>query len=109
MSAPDLLAYFMVHAPSEPQAWFEPVMPAMPKVPQPSQIQDERIRKDVQGALRAESDPELPESAKWMAMQKQAFSDYASWSEEHTKQRLVQWPRAWACEQCAQYTRYTGE
>lgn len=68
-----LRAYFMAHAPAEPQEWFEPVMPEHPV---PLGL-DRRIT--------------LEEERQAMA-----------WTQEQEKQRYVQWPAAWADEMIKQ-------
>ena len=61
--------WFMAHAPAEPQPWFEPKMP-----PRPSPPESQRDRNRAGIALQ-------------------------EWGAEKRKQRLVQWPAAWADEQ----------
>lgn len=61
--------WFMAHAPAEPQPWFEPKMPPRPSPPE-SQLDWNRAG---------------------IALQE--------WGAEKRKQRLVQWPAAWADEQ----------
>ena len=67
------LEYFMAHAPAEPQDWFEPVMPTeRPQFTNPG--------------LAEQPDHEVQE--------------ITNWNNERYKQRYIQWPLAWAQEQC---------
>lgn len=64
------LEYFTAHAPAEPQEWFEPVMEKAPRIDNPH--------------LKNALDKQLRLTAEWKA--------------EREKQRLLQWPLAWAQE-----------
>lgn len=57
------------HAPTEPQAWFQPVMPPEPAAPE--YAASDEVRRSINAARRA-------------------------WAYERDKQTRVQWPRAWA-------------
>lgn len=101
-SLPTLHDYFMMHAPVEPQTWFEPVMPPEPKLlyldkhtltdrelkeydyfheffpcVKPEEIVSEKVRNYAVGAIDAKK-------------------AQAAWHSEAHKQRLIQWPAAWA-------------
>ena len=67
-----LLEYYVAHAPAEPQFWFQPVM--ITKAPK-------KVSKD-------SPDHEINEARYW--------------EEEKEKQRIIQWPLAWAREQIRQ-------
>ncbi len=99
--------YFVAHAPEEPQTWFEPVMPPEPKLlyldkhtltdrelkeyeyfheffpcVKPEEIVSEKVRNYAVDAIAAKT-------------------AQAAWNVEAHKQRLIQWPGAWADAQLA--------
>jgi hypothetical protein len=63
--------YFIAHAPAEPQPWFRPVLP-----PEPESIWNDYER------------DEAPVN----------FQEIANWRYQREKERLLQWPGAWADE-----------
>lgn len=86
--------YFMAHAPETPQRWF---MPAMP----------ESLVKPTKPALKTLAQKveyrewEMDMLAPWQMHHDQlrAFAEaHEAWHEEHSKQRRLQWPAAWADE-----------
>lgn len=65
--------YFAAHAPETPQDWFEPEMPPKPKVGHRAV--------DLGGGRKTWVDD---------------HSEIDEWERTQSKQRLVQWPYAWA-------------
>ena len=85
-----VLDYFAAHAPAEPQPWFKPVMPARPE-PQWGDEDGNKYesRKAAEDAVGDELTTVLNRE------------EVDAWDEEYKKQRLVQWPYAWASHQLA--------
>jgi hypothetical protein len=95
------LIYLIAHAPVEPQAWFEPVMPERPMLP------DDTLNLRCQAGwptyertgsykfMVCLSDDEKA----WLEEHAADHKAYGDWSREYDKQRLIQWPAAWAHEQ----------
>lgn len=89
-------AYFAAHAPATPQDWFEPTMatprPERPTIP----------AKDIDVYRRFTNDDGEPITGApvWVRDYARLVSDWrlatAKWDREWEKQRLVQWPWAWA-------------
>lgn len=89
--------YFAARAPAEPQAWFVPVMATKaPAVPQWGSIADEKVCEDVRVALDCGTDPVTPEGAAFIEHQNAQYKAADAWEQERRKQRLIQWPWAWA-------------
>lgn len=76
-------AHFAAHAP-EPQHWFEPVMPT--PLPQSTWDHDHE-------QCGSENSSRLP----WECIPSNK-ADRDAWFAEQEKQRLIQWPWAWADE-----------
>lgn len=115
-----LLDYFAAHAPAEPQPWFKPRMKDRPKAPETKLL---RVNRDIEyddrqeelqrlcdswrsdpcwDLLETESDYARPEREALQAyavMWTRFWADGKEWQTEYAKQRLVQWPYAWAAEQ----------
>lgn len=82
-----LFAYFMAHAPAEPQPWFEPSMCAPPK---------EDPRWQFCEGCKADSDCEHNAQCDEI----QAFRvQFKAWQKRRDAELLLQWPAAWAREQ----------
>ena len=81
------LDYFAAHAPIEPQEWFDPTMRSKPlKVDRPDPFGDDTTSEQ----FKRQSDLY------------DAWSDaYRLWLREKAKERLLQWPWAWAREMIA--------
>lgn len=100
-----LLAYFMAHAPAEPQTWFRPAM-AGPAVPMPTPVRnmtdEERHEMDGwgEGAYDAPSLKQPRVRAYAMAAEERRKAS-AIYNQELERQRYLQWPAAWADAQLA--------
>jgi hypothetical protein len=97
-----LRAYFMAHAPAEPQPWFAPRMPARPQPPERPRSQDltPDASKELDGLndwLNTEDvqDPNVKSFAE--AMDAYRLNSDA-WAREQKRERYLQWPGAWADE-----------
>jgi len=91
--------YFMAHAPVEPQDWFSPTMPSpMPSLLYPANIKDFRLRQEIlSGGEKGIYAHRLSEDAMyWIAERDKAQKAAEEWTVEYRKQRLIQWPMAWA-------------
>lgn len=97
--------YFMAHAPAEPQPWFEPVMPPRPETLNYSDIADEATRDDVGMALNCDTDPKTKAGVDWLRRYDEQWAALNDWDRERVKQRLVQWPYAWADAQIAERSK----
>ena len=87
-SGMSLRDYFVSHAPTEPQPWFEPVMPPKPKLGQEFiSLDGERKYTDVRTAYIEEG------RFGYEDVNKTAVEE---WDVEWNKQRYFQWPEAWA-------------
>lgn len=75
--------YFVAHAPAEPQPWFQPDMPERPA---PVYVHSASC-----GCVECES------PTNWREVE--------AYDKERAKQRLVQWPYAWAAAQIAERER----
>lgn len=99
--------YFAAHAPVEPQAWFEPAM-AEPrqKIPSPLDLSDDDRH---HWRNYDECDPEdfhdRPQLQDWLQRRRVAVAKAEAWDLERAKQRLIQWPYAWADAQIAERGR----
>lgn len=100
---PDVLsrrAYFAAHAPAEPQPWFDPVMPPAPSVPSVATVREgwtQRQRDDWRGLDDYLDDHEVDSAVlEFRDQQREAENALAAWRVEQARQRLVQWPWAWA-------------
>jgi hypothetical protein len=84
----DSLVYLAGQAPLEPQSWFSPKM--SPKPPQNVWVSDYGKRKYTSAAAAGR------ECGEDFQLVNQLEVD--AWNLEYRKQRLVQWPGAWARE-----------
>lgn len=82
-----LFAYFMAHAPAEPQPWFQPAMCEPPKS-DPAWRFCDNCKHDM-GDCEKNAD-----CAKILAYRRA----FAYWQERRDRERLLQWPAAWAAE-----------
>jgi hypothetical protein len=94
--------YFIAHAPSTPQFWFKPTMPPCPAPMEPGDIVDEAVRAHATAALDCFTDPASGEAALWIMERNKREEEIGAWRIEADKQRLLQWPAAWADEQLKQ-------
>ena len=95
------LEYFAARAPAEPQAWFEPQMNTL-RPQWPSDIPDRLSTHSYWHAFAAGCDPRWfrlndtwPEND-WLKEHAQTFKAAADWDIDRERQRLIQWPFAWA-------------
>lgn len=100
MSEITLLEYFMAHAPTEPQPWFEPVMPPQPKRPSRFKELDEEDRQKFDQEL-PDYAPEECSAALLEFCERDSVARYAQerWKKDRARQRYLQWPLAWATAQ----------
>jgi len=99
--------YFVAHAPAEPQPWFEPRMPEKPKLVNVDdwfkEQGDDVIRTEDEAMLRDWVNDECYNLPRHLAGFQNAYTEahkaLQAWHAEYRKQRLVQWPYAWAMEQ----------
>jgi hypothetical protein len=92
-----LLDYFAAHAPADPWPQFKPAMPPRPELTPP--------HKDGSGEWVGEY-----RDCDCDVCQAHAASAEArnAWDRENEKQRLIQWPYAWATAQLAERERRRG-
>ena len=121
--------YFAAHAPVDPQHWFTPFTPPMPKAPSdqpafaddfPERAEDRNFiinlcwnwRRDpcydlstyvidpADTPSREHSNALLAHARPFLVDYETAWNDYrharAAWESNYEKQRLIQWPFAWA-------------
>lgn len=89
--------YFIAHAPTEPQPWFQPMMPPRPATPFAHQcLNSDDLRDWNNERLDYEPDACSPELRAYGVRPEAAQSGAHAWDKEHEKQRYVQWPAAWA-------------
>jgi len=87
-----ILDYFAAHAPKDPQHWFTPKMdpPELPKHQSfdqdgmPIDAKRAQVIRDTEGADAISSN----------------YTERAKWTTDYEVQRMLQWPYAWAMEQC---------
>lgn len=101
------LEAFMLRAPAEPHEWFEPEMPDKPNIPQWENIEDHGLKEEMRLCFDCDSDPETPAGIAWMEAYKASYRAWREWQSEKVKQRLIQWPRAWAEEVLAELEKRT--
>ena len=91
--------YFIAHAPSSPQPWFSPSMPDCPELPRRyaelSQPQREQLEGLGDWLEEADCDPVVVDFAR---RYKEAAKAQEEWGKSLEKERLMQWPLAWADE-----------
>lgn len=98
--------YFAAHAPAAPWPWFEPTMPSPPSQPAWADLPDGPLREEARKlAIEELVDAETPEGEAWLARQRQAWFERQSWESDRVRQRLIQWPYAWADAMLAQRAR----
>jgi hypothetical protein len=94
------LEYFAARAPAEPQDWFEPVMPLCPERKEvPPVFWNYNWTHGGDSGERWWTHPadKIPLIAKEAyAIHTSARKAYNQWQIESSKQRLIQWPFAWA-------------
>lgn len=103
------LLWISTHAPAEPQDWFNPVMDRpCPAVPSIAAVQDEALRDE----LRRTRDDLLDisdasaEAQAWWAARHEAGEAQAQWQADFRRERLLQWPTAWALHMVEAGSRY---
>lgn len=92
--------YFIAHAPAEPQDWFKPVI-SEPAPKRPAYLADTTAeeRRELEGFSEGFLGPKDIKSNRVAeyAEQVEAYRILdRAWLSSHAKQRLVQWPAAWA-------------
>lgn len=91
--------YFAAHAPAEPQSWFKPVM-VLPEPKRPAYLVDPTPEEkgEISGFDEILEFEELkqPRVRAYVSAIEEYRRASAEWNTEHTKQRFVQWPAAWA-------------
>jgi len=105
-SGMSLRAYFMAHAPVEPQPWFRPVMPhPQPKLPLRDFDMTQEEAEDWAGWDNHAIDVEQVGSVRLQAYIRAlifAKKQLDDWQADYRRQSWVQWPAAWADEQLEQ-------
>lgn len=102
---PELLHYFMTHAPAEPQPWFHPEIAPLPNKPikprDMTKVEAEECAAWNEHVINAEEikSPRVQDYALAMEGYRLAKEE---WERIMLKQRYVQWPRAWAQEMLKQ-------
>lgn len=95
------LEYFITHAPAV-QDWFVPVMeinpPAAPKIPEHPDF-EKQYEKYNDFGMGAVEDSLVHTIEEFVALNKDWDKADRKWNLEYEKQRLLQWPLAWAKEQ----------
>ena len=90
--------YFAARAPAEPQLWFQPTMPG----PRPDYPDFRALSKDDQdfwrhgGGIHEIASPAM---VAYAAARNETEKLQRAFDVEREKQRLIQWPYAWADEQ----------
>lgn len=94
--------YFAAHAPVEPQTWFVPLMPEpCPKEPSWSELTDPEEKRMLREYGHEWLDDEEarakhPKLAEFSGRVQAARLAGGRWKAEFERQRLIQWPYAWA-------------
>jgi hypothetical protein len=91
--------YFIAHAPSEPQSWFEPVLPSaagMWQVPDPSELNGQDKADWESEKFDYEPDSCSDTLKDFMRRIDDAYDAKKAYENECKKQRYIQWPIAWA-------------
>lgn len=100
-----LRAYFMAHAPTEPQRWFKPVLAGLvATLPSPVTNPTDLEKHEPDGWRDGDySATDIQsERAREYAMAVEEFRKASAvYSQELERQRYLQWPAAWADEQLA--------
>jgi hypothetical protein len=98
------LAYFVAHAPVEPQPWFQPKM----STKEPTR----RWCGVVKAGKPAPTFDSESEAVAYYGPYNTYVNNHAEisdWYLEHAKQRLLQWPLAWALEMVKQLDDWRRE
>jgi|GEM_PF-966313 len=99
-----LRAYFMAHAPAEPQAWFSPAgvaeLPPMPAMVQ-NMTEAEATEMEGWGEYLGTSDLTELRVIEFALAHDARSKEVSLLALEFEKQRYLQWPAAWADEQLA--------
>ena len=109
-----LRAYFIAHAPAEPQEWFTPKMKTKRPTSPWASIDGQREYDSLGEAFYHEHARMLEKHGMCLAplnkLVTNKFKDECdAWDEEYKKQRAIQWPVAWADAQIAGGARVDAE
>lgn len=106
-----LRAYFITHAPAEPQEWFRPKMKTKRPTDPWISLDGQREYDNLGVAFSAENKIWLEKTDGGFIppldrLVTNKFKDECDvWDEEYKKQRAIQWPVAWADAQIAEIAR----
>lgn len=100
----NLRDYFAAHAPSEPQSWFQPKMPAKYWAPVPAftKMHDNTTAEELSALRDYDSDWMCPEDVKegrvkeYLLERQRLNTLEKEYYQKLEYERLVQWPYAWA-------------
>lgn len=102
-----LRAYFMAHAPAQPQPWFQPEVYKRPDLPDKFAALGQEQRRELSDhdndGLNAEDASEPVRL--FIAERAKARAKLAAWEKFRDKARYVQWPVAWADAMIAEMER----
>ncbi len=91
--------YFIAHAPSEPQPWFEPRMP-MPRPQRPQRPIDltaeEKMDLEGWGDYYGTEALITPRAVAYGTASDAVEKEQRAWDAQATIERFIQWPAAWA-------------
>ncbi len=117
MNQKDLLISFALRAPASPAVWFEPVM--RPRPVEPPAMVEGPLPKHYPEVLAAwledprEPDPEfakdLPQVLEWMQAHLKYRAELPEWEKERDRERLSQWPWAYASGVLEAKVRFFGK
>ncbi len=99
-----LLAYFMAHAPAEPQPWFVPNMPPPPAYPEFLKDRTQAEADELAGWVKHCLDPKdmhEPRAREFAFSYDAYLLAMALHRKDVSRQRYMQWPAAWADAQLA--------
>lgn len=91
--------YFIAHAPTEPQQWFSPTMPEVPRAPEAlkdltdSEREDSAAVNDWSLDMADVRSPRLRDYLQQREAHKEALQRF---NRESARERYLQWPAAWA-------------
>lgn len=95
VSGMSLRDYFIAHAPTDPQSWFEPELPPKPVIPH-WRSETGELLEDLKSYWDTGTRPSTPEGVAWLERFEEMQKAHEQWDRNWVKQRAIQWPAAWA-------------
>lgn len=102
-----LRAYFIAHAPAEPQPWFRPAVYDQPRLPDKFALLNADQRRELANFDNDGLDEEAVSAPVRVFIKRrhEAKKSLFEWEKAHAKARCVQWPAAWADAMIAEMER----